>query len=363
MNTHLDRGRLRAVLAVGLAVAIALVVAACGGSSDASSNTPASGGGSSDGSGSTNSGSKATLNLVGYSTPEKAYDVINKAYAQTSGGKGIAFKTSFAASGAQSRAVAAGQPADVVAFSTSPDIDRLVDAGLVDSNWTDGPTKGIVNDSTVVMIVRPGNPKHITGWDDLIKPGIKVVTPNPATPGSARWNIMAAYGSELKEGKSPSQALAYLATLLEKNTVTQPDSGSDALQAFVSGQGDVLLDYESDAIAAKKAGDKIQIVYPKSSILIQTPIAVIKKSSHLSQANAYVKWLLSAPAQKLWAQQGYRPVLASVAKSTAGMFPKLDLFTIDSLGGWDKVTKDFFTAPDGSVIKIEEKAGVPTSSS
>ena len=357
MNKRLDRPRLRAVIALGLAVAAALVVAACGGSSDATTNTSGGSGGSG------SSGSKATLNLVGYSTPEKAYDVIDRAYEATPGGKGIGFKTSFAASGAQSRAVAAGQPADVVAFSTAPDITRLVQAGLVASNWADGPTNGIVNDSTVVMIVRPGNPKHITGWDDLIKPGVKVVTPNPATSGSARWNIMAAYGAELKEGKTPSQALAYLATLLEKNTVTQPDSGSDALQAFVSGQGDVLLDYESDAIAAKKAGDKIQIVYPSSSILIQTPIAVIKKSSHLAQAQAYVKWLLSPTAQKLWAQQGYRPVLPSVAKATASMFPKLNLFTIDSLGGWTKVTNDFFTAPNGSVIKIEEKAGVPTSSS
>jgi sulfate/thiosulfate transport system substrate-binding protein len=361
MNKRLDRPRLRAVTALGLALVAALVVAACGGSSDATTKTS----GSSGGSGSTQggSGSKATLNLVGYSTPEKAYDVVNKAYAATPGGKGIAFRTSFAASGAQSRAVAAGQPADVVAFSTAPDITRLVQAGLVASNWADGPTKGIVNDSTVVMIVRPGNPKHITGWDDLIKPGVKVVTPNPATSGSARWNIMAAYGSELKEGKSPSQALAYVATLLEKNTVTQPDSGSDALQAFVSGQGDVLLDYESDAIAAKRAGDKIQIVYPKSSILIQTPIAVIKKSSHLAQAQAYVKWLLTPAAQKLWGQQGYRPVLPSVAKQFSSTFPNLDLFTIDSLGGWTKVDTDFFTAPNGSVIKIEEKAGVPTASS
>ena len=359
MNTRLDRSRLRAPLALGLAVAVALVVAACGGSSDASSNASASAGGS----GSSNTGAKATLKLVGYSTPEKAYAVLNKAYAQTSGGKGIGFSTSFAASGAQSRAVAAGQPADVVAFSTAPDIDRVVKAGLVSSNWANGPTKGIVNDSTVVMIVRPGNPKHITGWDDLIKPGVKVVTPNPATSGSARWNIMAAYGSELKEGKSPSQALAYIATLLEKNTVTQPDSGSDALQAFVSGQGDVLLDYESDAIAAKRAGDKIQIVYPKSSILIQTPIAAVKKSSHLTQANAYIKWLLSPAAQKLWGQQGYRPVLPSVAKQFSSTFPKLNLFTIDSLGGWTKVDNQFFTAPGGSVIKIEQKAGVPTASS
>jgi sulfate transport system substrate-binding protein len=358
MTKRLDHPRLRAVIALGLAVVAALVVAACGGSSDATTNTSGSSGGTQGG-----SGSKATLNLVGYSTPEKAYDAINKAYAQTPGGKGIAFKTSFAASGAQSRAVAAGQPADVVAFSTSPDIDRLVDAGLVASNWTAGPAKGIVNDSVVVMIVRPGNPKHITGWDDLIKSGVKVVTPNPATSGSARWNIMAAYGAELKEGKSPTQALAYLSTLLEKNTVTQPDSASDALQAFVSGQGDVLLDYESDAIAAKRAGDKIQIVYPKSSILIQTPIAVIKKSSHLPQAQAYVKWLESDAAQKLWGQQGYRPVPPSVAKQFTSTFPSIDTFTIDSLGGWTKVTKDFFTAPDGSVIKIEEKAGVPTSSS
>jgi sulfate/thiosulfate transport system substrate-binding protein len=357
MKKRLNRSRPRAVLALGLAVAVALVVAACGGSSDATTKT--SGGGS----GSTNTGSKATLNLVGYSTPEKAYDAINKAYAQTPQGKGIGFKTSFAASGAQSRAVAAGQPADVVAFSTAPDITRLVQAGLVAPNWADGATKGIVNDSTVVMIVRPGNPKHITGWDDLIKPGVKVVTPNPATSGSARWNIMAAYGSELKEGKSPSQALQYLATLLEKNTVTQPDSASDALQAFVSGQGDVLLDYESDAIAAKRAGDKIQIVYPKTSILIQTPIAVLKKSSHLAQAQAYVKWLLSPTAQKLWAQQGYRSVLPSVEKQFTSSFPSVSTFTIDSLGGWTKVNNQFFTAPNGSVIKIEEKAGVPTSSS
>ncbi|HEX5193975.1 MAG TPA: sulfate ABC transporter substrate-binding protein [Solirubrobacteraceae bacterium] len=342
-------------------MAAALAVAACGGSSDVATNASASAGG--DPSGSSNAGSKATLNLVGYSTPEKAYDAVDQAYAKTSGGAGIGFRTSFAASGAQSRAVAAGQPADVVAFSTSPDVDRLVQAGLVASNWAAGPTKGIVNDSTVVMIVRPGNPKHIIGWDDLIKPGVKVVTPNPATSGSARWNIMAAYGAELREGKSKSQALTYLATLLEKNTVAQPDSASDALQAFVSGQGDVLLDYESDAIAAKRAGDKIQIVYPKSSILIQTPIAVLKKSGRLSQANAYVKWLESPPAQKLWGQQGYRPVLPSVAKQFTSTFPHVNTFTIDSFGGWTKVNDEFFTAPNGSVIKIEEKAGVPTSSS
>ncbi len=361
MNDRLDHPRLRAVIALGLAVVAALVVAACGGSSDATTKTSGSSGGSATQGG---SGSKATLNLVGYSTPEKAYDVINRAYAQTPGGKGIAFKTSFAASGAQSRAVAAGQPADVVAFSTAPDITRLVQAGLVSSDWASGPTKGIVNDSTVVMIVRPGNPKHITGWDDLIKPGIKVVTPNPATSGSARWNIMAAYGAQLKAGKSAVAGARVCGDAAREEHRHAADSGSDALQAFVSGQGDVLLDYESDAIAAKKAGDKIQIVYPSSSILIQTPIAVIKKSSHLAQAQAYVKWLLLAGGADAVGSAGLSAGATQASpRRPRALFPKLNLFTIDSLGGWTKVDNEFFTAPNGSVIKIEEKAGVPTSSS
>ena len=349
-----------AILTLLVGGAAAFAIAGCGGSSDATTNT-SSGSANSGGSG---SGSKATLNLVGYSTPEKAYDAINKAYAQTSGGQGIGFSTSFGPSGAQSRAVASGQPADVVAFATAPDIDRLVQAGLVASDWDSGPTKGIVNDSVVAIVVRAGNPQHITGWDDLIKPGVKVITPNPATSGSARWNIMAAYGAQLKQGKTPAQALAYVKTLLTKNTVSQPDSAGDALQAFTSGQGDVLLDYESDALAAKRAGDKIDVIVPKQDILIETPIAVMQKSSHLAQAKAYVNWLLTPTAQKLWGQQGYRPVLPSVAKQFSSTFPTVpQLFTMDSLGGWTKVDDEFFNPPDGSVIKIEEAAGVPTASS
>jgi sulfate transport system substrate-binding protein len=345
----------RAGGALAVIGAIAGAVAGCGGSSDTSTSNAAA----------TNSGGTGTqLALVAYSTPKKAYDALTSAYEQTSQGKGITFTTSFGASGAQSRAVDSGQPADVVAFSTEPDISRLVKDNIVSSNWDANPQKGIVTDSVVVLVVRKGNPKHITGWDDLVKPGIDVITPNPSTSGSARWNIMAAYGAELKEGKSPAQALAYVKTLLTKNVSVQDSSGSAARQTFTSGKGDVLISYESEAISAEKAGDAVQYVIPKQTILIQTPIAVTSKSSHQSQAQAFVNWLWSPAAQTIWAQQGYRPVIKSVFQKFASKFPTPpQLFTIDDLGGWKKVKSEFFDPASGSITKIEQAAGVPTASS
>src|SRR6202000_1339149 len=155
-------------------------------------------------------------------------------------------------------------------------------------DWNANPEQGFSSDSVVVLVVRKATPKHITGWDDLTKPGVSVITPNPSTSGSARWNILAGYGAELKERKSPSQVLAYVRTLLTKNVAVQDSSASAALQTFTAGKGDVLLDYESDALAAEKAGDSVQIVYPKQTLLIQTPIAVLTKSSHAAQAQAFV---------------------------------------------------------------------------
>jgi sulfate transport system substrate-binding protein len=354
-RSELRRLRVPALLTV---VVAALAVAGCGGASDA-----ATGGGSSSASGSAGASSPSTkLNLVGYSTPKKAYDALTAAFSQTSQGKGVGFSESFGASGSQSRAVDSGQPADVVAFSTSPDMTRLVKDKLVASDWDANAEKGFSSDSVVVFVVRKGNPKHITTWDDLVKPGIDVITPNPSTSGSARWNIMAGYGAELKEGKSPAQALEYLRTLLTKNVSVQDSSASAALATFTSGKGDVLLDYESDAIAAEKAGDKVQYLIPKQTILIQTPIAVTAKAP--AQAKAFLNWQWSAAGQTMWAQQGYRPVLQSVAKTFASKFPTPpQLFTIDSLGGWTKVKDEFFDPDHGSVTKIEQAAGVPTASS
>jgi sulfate/thiosulfate transport system substrate-binding protein len=340
--------------ALGVAAAAAIALAACGGSSDATTNTGGSGGSS--------GGSVSTkLNLVGYSTPAKAYAALTDAFAKTGPGKGVGFASSFGASGSQSRAVASGQPADVVAFSTTPDMTSLVSDKLVSPDWANNSEQGFSSDSAVVMVVRKGNPKHITGWSDLIKPGVSVVTANPATSGSARWNVLAGYGAMLKEGKSPAQALAYLKTLITKNVTNEPDSGSDALAAFVGGKGDVLLDYESDAIAAEKAGDKISYVLPKQTLLIQTPIAVTTKAP--AQAKAFLKYQWSTAGQTIWAQQGYRPVDPTVAKKFASKFPTPpQLFKIGFLGGWTKVSDEFFST-NGSITKLESDAGFPTVSS
>jgi sulfate/thiosulfate transport system substrate-binding protein len=343
-----------------MAIIAAVLLAACGGSSDAATGTTSSGGGAASGS---SGGAKAQLALVAYSTPKKAYDALTAAFEQTPAGKGVSFGQSFGASGSQSRAVDSGQPADVVAFSTTPDMTRLVKDKIVAGDWDANPEKGFSSDSVVVFVVRKGNPKHITGWDDLIKSGIDVITPNPSTSGSARWNILAGYGAQLKEGKSPAEALAYVRTLLTKNVSVQDSAASAALQTFTSGKGDVLLDYESDAIAAQKAGDAIQYLIPKQTILIQTPIAATAKSSHATQAKAFLSWQWSTAGQTIWAQQGYRPVLAPVAKQFASKFPKpSQLFTIDFLGGWTKAKAQFFDPSTGSITKIEQAAGVPTAS-
>jgi sulfate transport system substrate-binding protein len=216
----------------------------------------------------------------------------------------------------------------------------------------------------VVLVVRRGNPKRITGWDDLVKPGVDVITPNPSTSGSARWNILAGYGAELKEGRSPAQALAYLKTLLTRHVSVQDASANAALHTFAGGKGDVLLDYESDALAARKAGDAIQLVYPRQTLLIETPIAVTARGAHAAQARAFLNWQWSTAGQAIWAQEGYRPVDRAVAARFAGLFPTPpELFTIKLLGGWTRVKTQFFDPAKGQVTKIEQAAGVPTASS
>lgn len=358
------RTRSRRLAALALlsfaAMAVAVPLAGCGGSSDVTSSSATGSASTSNAAATTGS---TTLQLVAYSTPKKAYDALTAAFAQTSAGHGVTFGQSFGASGSQSRAVDTGQPADIVAFSTTPDMTRLVKDGIVAKNWDANPEHGFSSDSVVVMVVRTGNPKHITGWDDLVKPGVDVITPNPSTSGSARWNVLAGYGAELKEGKTPADALAYLKTLLTRNVSVQDSSAAAALQTFTGGKGDVLLDYESDALAAKQAGDPIGIVYPQQTLLIQTPIALTTKSSHPAQAEAFLNWQWSAAGQTIWAQKGYRPVLASVAARFAAKFPTPpQLFTIGYLGGWSKVKDEFFAPSTGSITKIEEAAGVPTAS-
>lgn len=334
--------------------ALALGASACSSPSTASTGTTGGSGGS----------KSYTVNLVAYSTPKKAYAKLIAAFQKTPAGKNVTFTTSFAASGQQAKNVIAGQPADVVNFSLEPDMAKVVKAGLVSPSWdTVGPAQGIVTDSVVAFIVRKGNPKHITTWADLIKPGVKVVTPNPFSSGSARWNLMASYGAELKLGKSPTQAQAYLTSLL-KNTVAQPASASDALAAFEAGTGDVLLDYEDDAIAAVKKSSAVQYLDPPQTILIQNPIAVTTSGAKNKGATAFVSYLLSPAGQEEWAKLGYRPVIASATAAAGVHFqtPQV-VFTINSLGGWTSVVAKFFDPTTGIVAKIESGLGVSTASS
>lgn len=339
----------RRSVTVGLPAALitllfALVVAGCGSSS---SSTSSSSGG-------------AKLDVVGYSTPESVYaETLEPAFAKTAQGKGVSFSNSFGASGDQSRAVVAGQPASVVHFSQAGDMERLVEEGeLVAKDWESGPYHGIATDSVVVIMVRKGNPDGIKSFKDIEDKGVKVVTPNPFSSGSARWNIMAVYGSALEEGDSPDQALEAVKQILEQ-TVAQPGSGRDAFSAFSQGEGDVLLTYENEAIKAEKEGEDVEYVIPPSTIQIETPIAVTKEAPEPA-AEDFLKFLWSNEGQELWAENGYRPVNPKLVDPKQFPTPK-DLFQISKFGGWGKVNDEFFDEETGSVAKIEGELGVSTS--
>ena len=339
--------RRRSVNAALLAAlfALAAVVAGCGSSSSDSSSS--SGGGK--------------LDVVGYSTPESVYqEVLEPAFEKTSAGKGISFSNSFGASGDQSRAVVAGQPASVVHFSQAGDMERLVEEGeLVSKDWEKQPYGGIATDSLVVILVKKGNPLGIKSFKDLeTNEDAEVVTPNPFSSGSARWNIMAIYGSALEEGKSPDQALEAVKTVLEK-TVAQPGSGRDAFSAFSQGQGNVLLTYENEAIKAEKEGEDVEYVIPSATLQIETPIAVTEKAAEPA-AEDFLKFLWSDEGQELWAENGYRPVNPKLVDPKQFPTPK-ELFKISQFGGWGKVNDEFFDEETGSVAKIEGELGVSTS--
>ncbi len=299
------------------------------------------------------------LSLVAYSTPREAYARLIPMFQATPEGSGVSFSQSYAASGDQARAVLAGLRADVVALSLTPDVAVLVKAGLVDASWDKQSYRGMVHDSVVVFAVREDNPKRIKTWDDLLKPGVQVITPNPFTSGGARWNIMAAYGAWLKLGKTKKQAEDKLLGLF-RNVAVQDKSARDALNTFLSGKGDVLLTYENEAIAARLAGQKVPYVIPRATILIENPIAVLRASEDKQKAQQFVRWLKTPPAQQVFADRGFRPIVRSVLEANRKRFPaRPGQFTIDQLGlgGWAKVQKEFFDPDTGVMATIERKVG------
>jgi sulfate/thiosulfate transport system substrate-binding protein len=330
-----------------LLILAALVVAGCGGSSTASE----SGGGD---------GSVGKLTLVAYSTPEEAYKELIPAFNKTPEGEGVSFDQSYASSGEQSRAVEGGLPADVVEFSLEPDITRLVDAGLVDADWNKNEYKGMVTDSVVVFMVRKGNPKNIKSWDDLVTGEVEVIEPNPFTSGGAKWNIMAAYGAQLEQGKSPAQAREYLLKLFE-NVPVLDKSARESLQTFSSGKGDVLLGYENEAILAQKEGEELDYIVPDETLLIENPIAVVNESEEPELAQSFVDFLYTPEAQEIFTSSGYRPVVEGTPG--ADEFPTpAKLFEIDKFGGWSKVNDEFFDPEKGIVAEIFQSQGKSTAS-
>ena len=295
------------------------------------------------------------LTLVAYSTPKDAYGQLISAFQKTPAGNGVSFSQSYGASGEQSRAVAAGLAADVVAFSLEPDVTSLVQKNLVAKNWNKDKYKGMITRSVVVFVVRDGNPKKLKTWNDLLKPGVQVITPNPFTSGGARWNVMAAYGGALRSGKTPAQAVDYLGKLW-KHVVAQPTSAREGLQTFLAGRGDVFLAYENEALFARQKGQPVQFVIPKATILIENPVAVTSTSKHKAEANAFVKFLHTLEAQKIFAQNGYRPIVPAAARGFN--FPvRPQLFTIKYVGGWAKVEKKFFDPQSGIMARFIASSG------
>jgi sulfate/thiosulfate-binding protein len=330
-------GPLAKIGVAGLLLLAALVVVACGGDSDASGD----GGG--------------TIDLVAYSTPQTLYEEeIEPAYQETPDGSGVDFKNSFGSSGDQSRAVESGLPADLVHLPLEPDMTRLVDAGIL-------PDVGEnVQNSVVVFLVRGGNPQNIQDWDDLVTGEVEVLTPNPFTSGGARWNLMAAYGAQIAQGASEDEALDYLQQLLS-NTPVQDKSASEALATFTGGEGDVLLAYENEAIRAMEAGEDVEYVVPDDTILIETLAQVSDEADDPEAAQALLDYLLSEDGQRLYAENGYRPVDEKVLEDYRDEFPDPPgLFTIEEFGGWDTVATEFFDPASGSVAEIERNLGVAT---
>ncbi|MFL6062486.1 MAG: sulfate ABC transporter substrate-binding protein [Marmoricola sp.] len=308
------------------------------------------------------SSSKNDVNVVGFSILKGVNAKVISDFGKTDAGKGVKFVQSYGASGDQSRSVLAGLKADVVHFSLEGDITRLVDAGLVSKDWNTGPTKGIASQSVVVIATRPGNPKKIHSWADLVKPGVKIVTPDPGSSGSARWNILAAYGSVIANGGTDAQAQDYLKKFYA-NVATLPKSGRDATSTFESGVGDVLISYENEAITARATGGKLDYFVPDQTLLIQNPAAVTKGAP--KAASDFLAFLEGKEGQLDYAESGFRPLVDVGTFTTQGAndpsnpFPApKTLLTIDKdFGGWSAAATKFFDPKDGIVTKIQAATG------
>ena len=274
----------------------------------------------------------------------------------------VQFSTSFGGSTTQAQNVVNGFPADIAALSLAPDIELIQDAGLITHDWTQAPDHGITATSAVVFDVRPGNPLAIHDWNDLAKPGVQILTPDPAASGGARWDIVAAYGAAMRgqvpgyKANDPADAERLLEGIF-RNVTVMDKSANDSLKNFDSGNGDVAITYDYALQQAKAAGGEDQMVVPPSTVAIQSPTVVVDENAKehcvLPIANAFVKYLRSSDAQDTFQSVGFeRPInVAQATKGTDTEPPIKDFFTTDQLGGWDRLQNDTVFGPDGAFTK------------
>jgi sulfate/thiosulfate transport system substrate-binding protein len=337
------RRRRASEFAVVLALIVGVVTACRGGASDVV------GGGGPAGA--------TSITLVAYSAPEPGWSKVIPAFNASEEGKGVQVITSYGASGDQSRGVVDGKPADLVNFSVEPDVTRLIKAGKVAKDWNTDVTGGIPFGSVVTLVVRAGNPKHIKDWDDLLRPGVEVITPSPLSSGSAKWNLLAPYAVKSEGGRNSQAGIDFVNKLVREHVKLRPGSGREATDVFVQGSGDVLISYENEAIATERQGKRIEHVNPSQTFKIENPLAVVTNSPHLKSAIAFKNFQYTPPAQKLWAQAGFRPVDPAVAAEFRDQFPvPVKLWTIADLGGWDTVDPQLFDKSSGSITKIYMQA-------
>lgn len=295
------------------------------------------------------------LTLGAYTTPREAYREIIPLFQakwQQEKGQTVSFEESYQGSGAQSRAIISGFEADIAALSLEADIQNIVKAGLITHDWQDRPTKGMVSTSVVAFAVRPGNPKGIKDWADLAKPGVEVLTPNPQTSGGAMWNMLALYGAAQRGyvdgvAKDDDAAAQDFLKRVLKNVTVLDKGARESITNFEKGVGDVAITYENEILVAQQSGEEMDLVIPRSTILIENPVAVVDsyvdKHGTRAVAEAFVDFLFTREAQEVFARYGLRSIDPAVAQATADRYPEVqDLWTVDEFGGWAKATPEFF---------------------
>jgi sulfate/thiosulfate-binding protein len=330
----------------GLALVVPmLALPACGGNGGAADGTQCSG-----------TPDQPVISFAAYSTPREAYGKIisafKTAWKDEHDGQEVIFQESYDGSTLQASRVIGGYPADVVALSLGPDVDQIADAGLITKDWTAQTDGGMVTTSVVVFDVRPGNPLGIEDWNDLAAPGVEVLTPDPASSGGARWNLVSGWGAGLRGyGGVSKDDEAGATSLLQGvlgNVLAFDSSARKSIQNFEDGNGDVAITYENEVLTAQAAGKEDEAVYPPSSVLIENPVAIVDKNvdQHCVRevAQAFVDYLHTDEAKEIFADAGYRSTDLATAKKASGDFPAIeDLWDVDDLGGWQSLNDKLFS--------------------